>query len=234
MIALGMPAQAMVPGYASSVAFTGVGVIRSNFVGCYHDFALDQDVCLTPSDLNLPAPRQRVVISGSYTPDRDSIPLQGDYVSVASGAGFDGGPFRFVATPTDGSDSFVFSRETVGAEVAFHNGRITRISASGIDGDDCGVDTSVGFNGATGAWPGRFSSTRCAYIQSVFPFYGVDGDWRMTAYSIDGGAFIAVPEPANWTLLIVGLGITGATLRRCRPAPAFAVGSGTIRPAARL
>jgi hypothetical protein len=209
--ALAAPALAVTTTPITQVDFKGYGVIRSSFVECYYDYDLEDLVCPTIADFNLPSPGQKVVVSGSYKPMYDSIPPQGDYVSY-----IEGNAFQFTATPTNGTDSFYYARESWSSTISFHNGRITAITANGINNDDCGFDTYVGFAGSSMPWPGRFSSQHCAYIESVFPHYGVDGDWRMTAYSLNGGAWTVVPEPASWALLVAGFGLVGGALRRRR------------------
>lgn len=210
LLALGVSAQASMPGYASSIAFTGVGIVRSNHVGCYYDEVQQQEICLTPAYFNLPAPGQKVTITATYAPVDNPIQLSGDYVAYPAGD-----ELRFSATPTDGSASFEYTGDTFG-EIRFRNGRIAGISAAAIGGDACGFYGDIDYDRSLASWPGRFSSNYCASIASVFPFYGVAGDWRMTAYSIDGGAFIAIPEPASWALMASGFGLAGAMLRRRR------------------
>ncbi len=211
VVPIGAASQAAAPGYTASVAFMGTGIVRSNFVECYNDFHLEQQVCLDASNFSLPSPGQHVTIAGSYTPISSQIPLLGDY-----GSEMEGNSFQFLATPTDGSASFYYSRKSYGSTISFHNGRIASLTGYGITYDDCGFDTAVSFAAAAMPWPGRFQSSYCAYIYNVQPHYGVVGDWRVTAYSYDGGPWIPVPEPAHWAMLITGIGIVGAAMRRHR------------------
>jgi len=203
------PAAATDPGYATHIEFRGAGVVRSNFVDCYYDYQIGDLVCLDPSHFNLSTPGTKVTVTASYTTMYEPMPITGDATVYFEGS------FQFDATPSDGSSGFSFGGDPWGT-MQLHNGRPTNINVGGIGGDDCGFSEYVGYFGSARAASGKFESGYCAYYESVFPFYGLAGDWHMTAYRLDDGPWTAVPEPASWAMLVAGFALVGGVVRRRR------------------
>lgn len=108
---------------------------------------------------------------------------------------------------TQNSGIFWATNARLGPTFAAANGG-QKTLAEWISDNSDGVLTTYGFTAGVGSgWNGRFTGA----VDDVR--FGVDGQ-EAAAFNFEVASAAAVPEPASWAMMIVGMGAIGGSLRR--------------------
>lgn len=108
-------------------------------------------------------------------------------------------------------DKLIFVRKT-GNSTA--NGAANIINPI-FSGNSFTVDVPVGFLASTGFTPEYYGF-------NIWPRNGLAGTPGLVDFAPNNGTLAAVPEPASWAMMIGGLALAGAAMRRRRIAVVFA------------
>ncbi len=108
---------------------------------------------------------------------------------------------------TQNSGIFWATNARLGPTFAAANGG-QKTLAEWISANSDGVLTTYGFTAGVGSgWNGQFTGA----IDDLR--FGVDGQ-EAAAFNFEVASVAAVPEPASWAMMIVGMGAIGGSLRR--------------------
>ena len=135
----------------------------------------------------------------------------GGFYVIGVNTGTPNGNFANIGLDKVVFDKLIFVRKT-GNSTA--NGAANIINPV-FSGASFSVDVPLAFLASTGFTPDYYGF-------NIWPRNGLGGVPGLTDFAPNNGTLAAVPEPASWALMIGGLALAGAALRRRRIAVAFA------------